>query len=98
MTVKDLDARLRLLESEEKITITAGEVRALLNYGMAKVATELGQEAEKQLVEYKRVGLSGASIPDFLATSSTLDYIKRHTHYGTVDEYGAWQVDMEIVD
>ena len=63
MTVKQLYERLRLMESDERMAITAGEVRALLNYTVAKTVEEIAQKSEEKVMEYKAVGLTGQEVP-----------------------------------
>lgn len=98
MTVKELYERLRLMESDERMAITAGEVRALLNYTVAKTVEDLGRKAEEKVMEYKAVGLTGLQVADFLAVHSSLDYIHNHPHYGASKAYGEWDCVMELSD
>ena len=98
MTIKQLHERLRLLEPEEKISITAGEVRALLNYSMALVVEDLAQKAEEKVMDYKAVGITSLRVPDLLAAHSVLDYIRNHSHYGAALSFGDWPCTMEIDD
>ena len=96
MDIKQLHERLRLLEPQERIAITAGEVRALMNYTMALVVEDMAVKAQQKVMEYQRVGLQGTTVPDFLATHSVLDYIHNHPHYGVAKQYGEWPCTMEL--
>ena len=96
MTVKGLYERLRLLEPHERIAITSGEVRALMNYVMALVVEDMAVKAQEKVMEYQRVGLQGTTVPDFLATHSVLDYIHNHPYYGAAKQYGEWPCTMEL--
>lgn len=98
MTIKQLHERLRLMESDEKLSITAGEMRALIHYSRAITVSELARKAEEKVMEYKAVGLTGQEVPNFLASHSVLDYIHNHPYHGAAKEYGEWPCDMEILD
>lgn len=98
MTVKQLNERLRLMEPDEKMTITAGEIRALLNYTVAKTVEGLGRKAEEKVMEYKAVGLTGQEVPNMLGLHSVLDFIRNHPHYGASEAYGNWDCIVDIMD
>lgn len=98
MTIKELHERLRLLEPDTRLAITAGEVRALLNYSMALVVEDLAKKAEEKVMDYKAVGITSLRVPDLLASHSVLDYIRKHSHYGAVLSFGDWPCTMEMDD
>ena len=55
MDIKQLHERLRLLEPQERIAITAGEVRALMNYTMALVVEDMAGPHSSNAYGYERL-------------------------------------------
>lgn len=95
MTIKQLHERLRLLEPEEKISITAGEVRALLNYSIALAITEYSEKVSKHLSEqHKRAeNCRYVHVARGIVGDERFLY---HSDYGMAKEYGEWPCTMEL--
>ena len=96
MTIKQLHERLRLLKPEEKISITAGEVRALLNYSMALVAEEVGTMVDGARIGARTNNLDADSGPAWEALCAISYYIHNHPYYGVAKRYGEWPCTMEL--
>lgn len=98
MTIKELNQRLRLLEPEEKISITAGEVRALLNYSMALVVEEIGTMVSGVRIGVRTNNEEADSGPAWEALCSVSYYIQDMPHFDKAKEYGEWPCTMELDD
>lgn len=96
MTIKQLHERLRLLKPEEKISITAGEVRALLNYSMALVAEEMGTMVDGVRVGVRSMGQEADSGPAWEALCAISYYIHNHPYYGVAKQYGERPCTVEL--
>lgn len=96
MTIKQLYERLRLLEPEEKISITAGEVRALLNYSMALVVEEIGNMVSGARIGTRTNNLDADSGPAWEALCSVSYYIQDMPGFDMAKEYGEWPCTMEL--
>lgn len=98
MTIKQLHERLRLLEPHERIAITAGEVRALLNYSMALVVEEVGTIVSGARIGVRTNNLDADSGPAWEALCSVSYYIQDMPHFDMEKEYGEWPCTMELDD
>ena len=96
MTIKELNQRLRLLEPEEKITITAGEVRALLNYNVARVVEEIGTMVDGAHAG-ARLAAQEADFGPALRALCSISYCVQHMPgFAMAKEYGEWPCTMEL--
>ena len=96
MTIKQLHERLRLLEPEEKISITAGEVRALLNYNMARVVEEIGTMVDGAHAGARLASSEVVLGPAFDALRSISYYVQNMPGFDRAKEYGEWPCTMEL--
>ena len=96
MTIKQLHERLRLLKPEEKISITAGEVRALLNYSMALVAEEVGTMVDGAHAGARLASSEVVLGPAFDALRSISYYVQNMPGFAMAKACGARPCTMEL--
>ena len=96
MTIKELNRRLRLLEPHERLGITAGEVRALLNYNVARVVEEIGTMVSGARIVVRTNNEEADSGPAWDALCFVFYYIQDMPHFDKAKEYGEWPCTMEL--
>ena len=97
MTIKQLHERLRLLKPEEKITITAGDIRALMYYTSARAITEYSEKVSAHLSDQRKRAENCRYIHIARGIIGNKRYVY-HFDYGMDEEYGEWPCTMELDD